>query len=733
MPIGDRNFERIKGNISKLLTQKQPSAVIDKYASDEGVTFDEVKQYVSSTKPIQASIQRQQGRPNAGQMFQGLNQQAQKVLSNPIVQAISPLIPGQMASLNVAPAVLTAGQMAEQAVAEPAVMEQRKSSIPTQQQIRTSLVDNPMIPINPKFLMTQAAPLLGGIGQLGKSIPKVLSGQSKAEIGDVNVGAGMPEKVASTLGLIQAGAIVPDAVQVGRGVNTAIKGMGRALSVGRELSEDVAKQAIKDTVKKSFFKAVKPGQLRGATPNAIERFDNSIANGVTEILNRKGNIITDDAGNLIKRNPENVVEAVEATDNTLKQLHSEYSGIEKKVGKQLWKYDPTNDISDLNRVINDMGILPEERSAARKIANILQGNSGGSVDDVSNKILKKFNAKSKEFYNGKNTILGELYAKVASRVKESMEDGIMNALGTTGHKELRKSYGDVLTMQRALVKRINGLVSKSGNEVSENILNPAIGANILYGIATKDIKSILSSLGGYTIKEVKKLVNSPDFLIKGMFDDADKILKRSPRLSSKYSKAVLGSQQAGRGAYQQQAVKAMGAQRGIGVPKALPYKKQVPQPRVPASSPMMAEEWRVINRPFEPSNVPPIGSEMKGKPLALPAPKYQYGAEGKGQFTVQPRGQQPFAKAPHNLTKQEFIEMRLGKRGTPEQIRSAVIEHKKYVREAIKNGKDVDTSVVKEYNDLASLKNMVARMKKEGRFKMPTKKGQAVFGVPKKR
>lgn len=104
------------------------------------------------------------------------------------------------------------------------------------------------------------------------------------------------------------------------------------------------------------------------------------------------------------------------------------------------------------------------------------------------------------------------------------------------------------------------------------------------------------------------------------------------------------------------------------------------------------------------------GNIAKSNP-ALPDPKYQYGPEGKAQFTVKPSTFEP-RKAPQNLTKEEFINMRTGSRGTDEQKRRAVIEHKKFIREAIKAGKDINPATLRNYPDLDALKRMADRIKK---------------------
>jgi len=560
----------------------------------------------------QRVAQRQAGRETTGESFKRMQDMANAFLQSPqgmILRAMNPLISPQ-----VVPAALAGMAMAENAIAEPARMEQRNPSVPTPYQMRAASKSAFPMPLSP--LVNNIAPFLGGFRHIPAGLGKALSGQSKSEIGDVNVAAGMPENAARIASLIQAGVIVPDAAAIGKGIGAFGRKAGRAISLGRELTEGAANDMILKATKELFPKATRTGQMRGLKVSAGEAFDNKIAEGVKEVVSRKGELLSDEAGQPLLRNPQTIKESADAIDAAKRQVWKEVEGIENQVGKRLWTYNPDAEIQSLKSLAK--GKAQPIVNQISDIADLLESNRGASLNEVSENVVKYLNNESRKFLQGGDYNLGGIPAMIADKVRTSMDDGITKALGKTQYRELRRKYGGLLAMEKATVRRMNTLAGAAPKNIVDNLVDPALAAHVIGGILRRDMKSVASGIGAWGVKAYNKIVNHPDTITKNMYQQVDDILKRSPRLSAQYQKAMLGTQQAGRALYEGQAAAAMGAQRGVGQPLALQYKKQVPQPRTPAASPRMAEEGRVIQMGTDVNSPQRMLGRKGGEPLQIP-------------------------------------------------------------------------------------------------------------------
>ena len=674
---------------------QQPVKRTGKYS----MLFDEEPQQTVNPVDLEPNeqrvAQRQAGRETTGESFKRMQDMANAYLQSPqgaMLRATNPLISSQVAS---APMLMAGMQMFENIIAEPARLVQRGLGVK------------------------------GYIEGLGRAI----TGQSKAEIGDVLAGAGVPEVGAQVGGLLIGGVLTPGPAEIAGGAKTLAAKAGRAISLGRELTEGAANDMILKATKEMFPKAASVGQARGMKVVAGESFDKGIAEGVKEVVSRKGTLLLDEAGEPLMRNPQTVKESADAIDTAKRQVWDEVGEIENQTGKRFWQYNPADELASLSKL--EEGKAQPIVNEIKTIKDLLAKNRGKGIKDVSENIIKYLNNESRKFLQGGDYNLGGIHAMIADKIRNAMDDGITKALGKTQYRELRRRYGGLLAMEKATVKRLNSLAGKAPKGLVDSIVDPALTAHVVGGVLRGDMKSVASGLGAWGVKAYNKIVNHPDTITKVMYDKVDDILKRSPRLSAQYQKAMLGTQQAGRALYEGQAAAAMGAQRGVGQPLALPYRKQVPQPRIPAASPRMAEEGRVIQmwtdinspqrmlmqqgkeplqipynkpmpkaltprayentidyprsikRPWDP--VVPRGTLLPEQPKMLPSPKYQYTGEGAGQGITMPIGAQG-RYVHHMASKEEAITAMVGKNATAEQKRRASIRLRNAVIEGIKKG-----------------------------------------------
>src|SRR5574343_205171 len=356
-----------------------------------------------------------------------------------------------------------------------------------------------------------------------------------------------PEGVAT----LEAGANIAGAIPVamaGKAGLHGVKAAGKetaalyrdigALTAGSQ-ADAIADTMVKDIVRKGIEKGVRPTVAGKNTAGSIKQYYDRATEAVKTIVHNKGNLSLMNAEGEVVQGalPQSLNQFSEAIDQTKKTIFKQYDDMARQAGQAGATVDLAPIATELNKismapVIKDLS--PEVSAYAQKVASSLK-QRGAYTAEQAQEAIANLNKSLEAFYRNPsydNASKAGIDAMIVNNLRKELDDVITRASGE-GYQELKKSYGALKSIEkevthRAIVdarKNVKGLIDFTDIFTS---------GDLVQGLATMNPAVHSQGVVMRAIKEVYKLKNDPNRIIKNMFADVDKLVaKRGQPLQSR--------------------------------------------------------------------------------------------------------------------------------------------------------------------------------------------------------
>lgn len=378
-----------------------------------------------------------------------------------------------------------------------------------------------------------AAPSLaaqrGDFNEMGPELLKGLSGQSKAEIGDVYYGAGVPEPVAKVAGLATD-------VLFGFGVDRLAKA-GAKTKLGikyREMLDKIGDKGIKIEKKvadstSDYVRSVRPSvakrNLSSKEYQTIIKDVKDVAYDIAE--NKKTLEYTDDFGDLLGKNrtPETLGEMTQAYEQRMNSIFNAYDEIQEQAGNAGAKVDTSPLINVYRKYMNPVkkhsnsALASEAQTRLRNLREVPEMTPKQTQD-----FLKDINKQMGSAWvtdRSKYEFLKDIQTTIMKQLDDAIESVGENS---KEYFALRNKYRAYKNFQKDINQRawVHG---RRAFAQMPDMLNVFSAGDFMKGVtqvatgnAQQGAANILKA--GIQDKAVKliKTWNSPDFRTKKMFE-----------------------------------------------------------------------------------------------------------------------------------------------------------------------------------------------------------------------
>lgn len=321
----------------------------------------------------------------------------------------------------------------------------------------------------------------------------------------------------------------------------AAKGIGMAGKESVNIVKDVAASAgktavqqINDTIRRGVEKSIRPTVVGKHNATQIRQYYDRATNAVQSIVaNRKNLALTNADGMVVTGElPKTLNQFSEAIDQTKKVIFQQYDDLAKQAGEEGAKVNLNPLVRELTKaasdpVMNDLYPTVSAYIAQRATTLAERGfYTAGQAQDA----VKLLNKSLEAFYKNpsfETASRASVDAMVVNNLRNSLDSVIERATGA-GYQELKNAYGSLKSIEkevahRAIVdarKNVKGLL---------DFTDIFTGGELIAGLATMSPAMMVKAGAQKAIKEYFKRINNPNYIVRGMFDDVDALLKREAK------------------------------------------------------------------------------------------------------------------------------------------------------------------------------------------------------------
>ncbi len=311
------------------------------------------------------------------------------------------------------------------------------------------------------------------------------------------------------------------------------KAIEGALGAAKEVLKPVSEK-ISDTISDLYNKAVKPTIVRGNS-TLLNQAKANVESGVRSIIENKDNLSLGDEGAQL---PENLQHTSQAISDTKDAIFNKYNDLQKQATGKGVTINGQGLAQSLQPILDDKAlevVSPGTKKYAADLFERLQ-NAGDITPEEAQDMIKGFNGRLKAYYRNPspdqygNTAVDAL---VANNARKVLDDAITSEAGE-GYQGLKRQYGALSSME----KDVSRAAQRTANYQNKGLLDFSdilTGEQVLRGVMSGNPIEIATGVGGRTIKEFYKKLNSPNSVIKDMFQKVDKYMGQEgqPALADK--------------------------------------------------------------------------------------------------------------------------------------------------------------------------------------------------------
>lgn len=278
-------------------------------------------------------------------------------------------------------------------------------------------------------------------------------------------------------------------------------------------------QPVKTDLANYIGKALKPS-FAGKTAEITsgKYYDDAIKAFETIVDNKSSIKLTDEAGTIVNKLPENRTELLQAIQDVKTSVFKKYNELAVSAGESGAKFNPNPIIADLTKVVDDVSYNPQIRKYAESMVSEMQELSGQTPEVVQSRI-RDLNDSLGGFFAGRvDKAKARLDASVASKLNQQLDQLITNTTGNA-YRPLRMEYSALKSIEKDVARQVAIELRKNQKGLLD-FTDVFTGGDILAGVI--DPTSLVRGLGGRGIKEVYKYLNDPNRYVKKIFNVIEK-------------------------------------------------------------------------------------------------------------------------------------------------------------------------------------------------------------------
>lgn len=309
-------------------------------------------------------------------------------------------------------------------------------------------------------------------------------------------------------------------------------------AVTRKSPEEIEK-AIDLAVDKGINKGIRPTVVGKGTATQIDQYKERAKTAVKEIIGNRDNLVFADAdGNVIKGVlPKSLNQFTDAIDQTKRGIFTQYDDMAKAAGEQGGKVDLKPVVKELDNIAQQatlQDLHPEIVKYATTRAEALTERGAYSTTQAQDAITQ-LNKSLESFYKNpsyENAQKAGIDAIIANNLRKSLDSVIETTKGS-GYQALKNSYGSLKTIEKEVAHRAIVDARKNIKGLIDFTDIYTIG-ELMAGLATMSPGMVVKGAIGKAAQKYIKAMNNPNRIVRNMFEDVDRLLKKGTKRKSRW-------------------------------------------------------------------------------------------------------------------------------------------------------------------------------------------------------
>jgi len=280
-------------------------------------------------------------------------------------------------------------------------------------------------------------------------------------------------------------------------------------------------EPIDAIVKEGFSKAIRPSVKGKGTESQVQKYYRNATSAVKDIVSNPDLALPDEIGNPVKRLPQSLADMAKAVEQTRAKIYGEYHAMAEAAGDAGAKFDIRPILKKMVEAKNDKGLDPEVRTYIEKQIPSLAELANASPDIVERR-MQSLNQSLTGFYEGRvQKGVAQTDASIAKLMREQLDSQIAKSQGE-GYKDLKKRYGALKSVEGDINRRAI-VASRANPKGFFDITDVFSKGKLVTGALTGNLPMVLQGAAEVGIKNWIKKINSPDRMIKKMFEKASRV------------------------------------------------------------------------------------------------------------------------------------------------------------------------------------------------------------------
>lgn len=318
-------------------------------------------------------------------------------------------------------------------------------------------------------------------------------------------------------------------------IGAGLPAFGYIAGAGKEL---IKGKPLETVVKKGMEKGVKPTIAGKKDLTQVENYYTRSRDAVKAIVNNKANLKLQNkyGEEVVGELPDTLDEFGDAVKQTKKVIFDEYDSMAQTVNKtgQVVKFDKI--IPELEKAIADPTLQLRDPGTVKYAQDFIDRfkKIGQLTPNQSQDFITQMNADLQSFYKnptyGSSSKVG-IDAMIANNIRESLDNLIETATGKQ-YQKLKNMYGALKTIEKDVNHR--ALVEARKNSAGLiDFSNIFTYGDIAAGIAAGNPAQAAKGLIGKGVQMFYKWRNDPNTIVREMFSNAEKAIKKDNILAKK--------------------------------------------------------------------------------------------------------------------------------------------------------------------------------------------------------
>jgi hypothetical protein len=287
---------------------------------------------------------------------------------------------------------------------------------------------------------------------------------------------------------------------------------------------------LKGVVEKGIVKAIRPSvRTAGKTAPMYQSYMRKAKDGVERIIENKQNLkfVDDITQETIEGQlPQTLKQFSEAIDQTKREVFNTYNLMAKEAGQAGARVKLRPIVNELKAMTRNKHLRDRHPDLIKRInqqADRYKARGSYSVMETQD-VIAQFNKSLESFYANPSYDSASMFyidAKIADSMRKSLDKTITGLKGP-GYSELKRAYGSLKTIETDVARRTIVDLRKNTKGLIDFTDIFSVYAGIR-GLLKLDPSTVAAAAGATTTKHFFKKWADPNYILKNMFTDAEKL------------------------------------------------------------------------------------------------------------------------------------------------------------------------------------------------------------------